>query len=243
MQFDLPLLLRPQRGGDARLGLGTRRIPIRFVTNRRARRYILRLSRDGSARVTVPRAGNVAEATRFVERNTEWLERQWVRHASQPRPDKRWVMGTEVLLEGEHARLGPAGNDNPDCIQLGPHLIRVEDPAGDLRPQVERYLWGLAWRILPPRVLELAATHGFSVSRVTVRSQRSRWGSCSRRRTISLNWRLIQAPDSVRDYLIFHELAHLRHMNHSQRFWDEVGRLCPGFKAAERWLRQNAKLL
>jgi predicted metal-dependent hydrolase len=78
---------------------------------------------------------------------------------------------------------------------------------------------------------------------VTVRNQRSRWGSCSRRGTISLNWRLVQAPGFVRDYLVLHELAHLKEMNHSRRFWSEVARLCPDFAEAERWLKQHSTLL
>jgi predicted metal-dependent hydrolase len=92
-------------------------------------------------------------------------------------------------------------------------------------------------------VLELAARHGLTVRRITVRSQKSRWGSCSRRGTISLNWRLVQAPGFVRDYLVLHELAHLREMNHSRRFWGEVARLCPDYREAERWLKQHSILL
>jgi len=104
-------------------------------------------------------------------------------------------------------------------------------------------LWRLAARELPVRTLELAAWHNFTVRRVTVRNQRSRWGSCSRRGTISLNWRLIQAPPFVRDYIVLHELAHLKEMNHSRRFWREVARLCPDFADAERWLKQHSGLL
>ncbi len=89
----------------------------------------------------------------------------------------------------------------------------------------------------------LASRNGFTVNRVTVRNQRTRWGSCSRRGTISLNWRLIQTPDYVRDYIALHELAHLRHMNHSRRFWQEVERLCPDYRSAERWLKQNRGIL
>jgi hypothetical protein len=81
------------------------------------------------------------------------------------------------------------------------------------------------------------------VRRVTVRNQRSRWGSCSRRGTISLNWRILQAPPAVRDYLILHELMHLREMNRSARFWREVERACPDYKQAERWLKHHSALL
>ena len=90
---------------------------------------------------------------------------------------------------------------------------------------------------------ELAAVTGVKVRRVVVRNQRSRWGSCSARGTISLNWRLVQTPDFVRDYIIYHELMHLREMNHSGRFWARVEAVCPGWRAAERWLEQHAGLL
>ena len=119
----------------------------------------------------------------------------------------------------------------------------MADLTGNLRPAVERHLRSLAARELPARVWELAQARGFPVRRVTVRNQRSRWGSCSRKGTISLNWRLLQAPPFVRDYIVLHELAHLKEMNHSHRFWAEVESLCPGYADAERWLKQHASLL
>jgi predicted metal-dependent hydrolase len=108
---------------------------------------------------------------------------------------------------------------------------------------VEAHLRALSEKELVPRTLELAAQHGLALGRVVVRSQRSRWGSCSVRGTISLNWRLIQAPFWVRDYLIVHELMHLRQMNHSSRFWALVRAACPEYEGAEAWLNAHAQLL
>ena len=119
----------------------------------------------------------------------------------------------------------------------------MADLATDLRPAIEKHLWQLATQELPPRVQAFAAQHHVTVRRITVRNQRSRWGSCSRRGTISLNWRLIQTPSEVQDYIILHELMHLREMNHSARFWREVKSVCPDYEVAERWLKQNASLL
>jgi predicted metal-dependent hydrolase len=106
-----------------------------------------------------------------------------------------------------------------------------------------KHLWKLAAAELAPKVYEFAAVHQLKVQRVTVRNQRSRWGSCSRRATISLNWKLIQAPPFVRDYIILHELMHLRQMNHSARFWGEVEAVCPEYKTAEKWLKEHSSLL
>lgn len=94
---------------------------------------------------------------------------------------------------------------------------------------------------LTRRTRELALQTGSEISRVTIRSQRTRWGSCSARRTISLNWRLIQTPAFVVDYIILHELMHLRQMNHSAKFWREVESVCPGWREAEAWLKKNGR--
>jgi len=101
----------------------------------------------------------------------------------------------------------------------------------------------MAWKELPGRVGELAAQHGLTVRRVAVRDQRSRWGSCSARGVVSLNWRLVQTPEFVRDYIIVHELMHLREMNHSSRFWKLVAEAFPQMEEAEKWLKAHSRLL
>jgi hypothetical protein len=108
--------------------------------------------------------------------------------------------------------------------------------------EVERELRKRAAHELPARLRELAAQHGFTVKAVTVRAQRTRWGSCSPTGRISLNWRLVQLPPSVSDYVLLHELAHLTYLNHSARFWKEVDRICPWYREARAWLRGNARL-
>ena len=101
----------------------------------------------------------------------------------------------------------------------------------------ERALRERATRELPPRLLELAARHGVTVTRVSVRNQRWRWGSCSRSGLICLNWRLVRMPDAVRDYVLIHELMHLKRMDHSPKFWKLVAEACPDFEASRAWLR------
>jgi len=222
------------------LQIGTRTIPLLVVRNPRARRYLLRVQPDGSARVTIPRGGSLAQAQSFVERHRDWLEQHLQRLQSQPRVSSSWQIGTEIYFRGEPVRIEADGAGD---IRFGTERLLVKDIGADLRPAIEHHLRKLGTRELPPRVLELAARHQLPVKRVSVRNQRSRWGSCSRRGTISLNWRLIQTPVHVRDYIIFHELAHLRQMNHSDKFWLEVERLCPDYLTAEKWLKTNRQLL
>lgn len=222
------------------LQLGSRQMSLLMARHPRARRYLLRLRPDGVARVTIPRGGTPAAARQFVERNRAWLETQFQRLQAQPRHPVSWQVDSEIWFRGERVRLEHADAGH---IQFGGETLALADSETDLRPAIEKHLRRLATRELPPRVLEFAARHGLPVQRVTVRNQKSRWGSCSRRGTLSLNWRLIQTPELVRDYIILHELAHLRQMNHSEKFWQEVERLCPNYQAAERWLNEHRELL
>ena len=200
---------------------------------------MLRLQADGTARVTMPRRSSPAAARAFAERHLPWLEKQLQRLAQQP-GQAPWQAGTTVFLRGL-----PVTIEVPSLhvIRLGTEIIRQPFASGDLRHPIQRHLRLLATRELPPRVRALAKLHGIEIGSVTVRNQKSRWGSCSRRGTISLNWRLIQTPEFVRDYIILHELAHRRQMNHSPLFWQEVARLCPGYEAAEHWIKKHAKTL
>jgi len=184
-----------------------------------------------------------------------WLVRQWERRQRRPAPVTHWSEGTPVWFRGEPQplRVGPPNGDGRRPVSVGAFSFPVKqldlgatDPVvavENFRPQVERALRRLAVQELPPRVLELAGAAGIEVSRISVRNQRTRWGSCSRRGMISLNWRLVQAPDSVRDYIIQHELAHRRHMNHSAAYWAEVARLCPGWELAEAWIKRHGREL
>lgn len=110
-------------------------------------------------------------------------------------------------------------------------------------PDEQRALRVLARQTLPARLLELASRHGLTVTRISVRDQRSRWGSCGRDGHICLSWRLVQMPDWVRDYVLVHELMHLRRMDHSPKYWRRVAAACPEYEAARAWLRAHGRNL
>ncbi len=100
-----------------------------------------------------------------------------------------------------------------------------------------------ALKELPPQLLALAAVHGITVTRVSIRNQRSRWGACSSRGSITLNWRLILVPPFVREYVMIHELMHRRELNHSKRFWKHVAAACPQHREARAWLLSDGQRL
>lgn len=114
-----------------------------------------------------------------------------------------------------------------------PRLPSLDDPAARARAREE----------LPRELAALAERHGIVVHRVSVRNQRSRWGSCSRQGSITLNWRLVLVPDFVREYVLLHELMHRLELNHSPRFWRLVSAACPRMIEARRWLRTEGTRL
>jgi predicted metal-dependent hydrolase len=214
---------------------------IHFVRRRGTRRYILRVLDDDGLRVTLPWWGSKREARAFVESQAAWIARQRVRRAETP--DRRWRAGDAVLVNGESRTLALEAPNPRGAVRCGDQIVGTAPGADDLRPTVERWLRARAVRDLPGELSVLADAHAVAVTRVSVRNQQSRWGSCSRRGTISLNWRLVQVPPFVREYVLVHELMHRRELNHSARFWRHVATACPRYLEARRWLRiEGARL-
>ena len=118
------------------------------------------------------------------------------------------------------------------------HLPRETLPVDERRALRER-----AERELPPRLFALASRHGLTVSRVSIRNQRSRWGSCGRDGLICLNWRLLLMPSWVSEYVLVHELMHLQRMDHSPAYWRLVAGASPEYRAARQWLRRHGPSL
>ena len=115
----------------------------------------------------------------------------------------------------------------------------IADAAMNLSRPLAENLRGLAKKELPRLANELAARFGLSFKRVSIRDQKTRWGSCSSTGAISLNWRIVLAPPETAEYIVVHELMHLKEMNHSSAFWGLVERACPRYKEHERWLDEH----
>jgi predicted metal-dependent hydrolase len=216
---------------------------IEFVRVRRARRYILRVRPDGTLRVTVPRGGSRTEGQQFVDKHRQWIEQERERIRAERTPES-WAHGTAILFRGERAVIEAARTANGRTIvTFGNRRVPVAAGATDFRTAIQSELRKIARAELVPRLYELAAQHGLAIRRVTIRNQRSRWGSCSRTGAVALNYRLVQMPSAVADYVLLHELMHLKQQNHSRRFWRLVQNVCPAFREAEHWLKTEGRKL
>ena len=116
-------------------------------------------------------------------------------------------------------------------------------PVIPLTPAELLWLTDAAKEDLPPRVSRLAAQLGVTYGRITIRSQHTRWGSCSARGNLNFNCLLMLCPEEVRDYVILHELCHRKELNHSPAFWAEVEKACPGYRSQRQWLKENGAAL
>lgn len=215
-------------------------MPVVYRRHARAKNYVMRLQANRTVLVTLPRRGSLKFAQEFVTSRRPWLEKQWRVLVSRNIPPQTLAPGVEVLFRGKSVVLQVQQQGDQWDVVLDTERFTVASPDGDLRPAVESFFQKLAHTELAQRVQELAQMHGAVVRRVVVRNQKSRWGSCSYNGTISLNWRLVQIPGPVRDYIIIHELMHLRELNHSPRFWAEVEKACPNYLEAEEWLKGNS---
>jgi predicted metal-dependent hydrolase len=196
---------------------------------------------DGSVRVTVPRGGSRREAEQFVRRQQRWIARERGRVLVEHAP-RAWQHGSEILLNGEPVRINVDDRGERAVITYGARQIVTRTPP-DVRAAIEGDLRALAKTELVARLKVLASEHGLRVGQVSIRNQRSRWGSCARNGNIALNFRLLQMPPAVRDYVLIHELMHIKQQNHSPKFWRLVEAAFPAFREAERWLRTTGKSL
>lgn len=207
----------------------------------RARRLSVRVFRNGGVEIVVPPRTTAQRVSAFVGEHREWIERQ--RRRSTPQID--WPLPPttlELSALGERwhciSRSGRGRvqlRELPGAIELGGELSDDEC----LRSVLVDWLVARALDGFEQPLRALATRMRVEPARLQVRCQRTRWGSCSRRGTISLNACLLfQRPEVLR-YLMIHELSHLRHMNHSTHFWAEVARHEPHWKSLDRELLQG----
>ena len=209
-----------------------------------ARRFTLRVrSADGAAVLTMPPRASLKSAQAFAARNAAWIGT----HLAALPGRLPLAPGTSVPLRGIDHRIvldtGTLRLCQPGLGEAGEPVLRLSPRAADPEAAVLQFLMGAARRDLAAAVARHAAAVGRPVARITLRDTRSRWGSCSSRGALNFSWRLILAPPSVLDYLAAHEVAHLVHMDHSERFWQVTRGLAPAMDEAEDWLKRHGPAL
>ncbi len=216
--------------------------PIAVILRRsaQARRLNLRVSGlDGRVTLTMPRTLSQAEALAFLQEKQAWL-----RKAVNRVPERRCVaVGEEILLRGALRRITESA-DLRRVTECEDALLVPPDPDGQhTAPRLAAYLKTAAQADLLAASDTYARALGRPFRIISLRDTRSRWGSCTADGRLMFSWRLIMAPPPVLRYVAAHEVAHLRHMDHSAAFWACVGRLMPDYAEHRNWLRSNGTQL
>lgn len=220
-----------------------RSLPLTVKPDRRARRITLRIEPGGQAlKLTVPYGLKAREIDDFLARHEGWL---MTRLARFPRSNAL-TEGRYLHLRGVAHRIERTGllRGLTQTAEVdGEAVIRVGGAEEHLARRLKDYLKAEARKDLEARAQAHAAAVGATIKSITLKDTKSRWGSCSHDGALSFSWRIIMAPPYVLDYLAAHEVAHLKEMNHSDRFWAICVRLCPRMDEARHWLKRNGAML
>lgn len=228
--------------------------PLDYFLHRVAgRRHVhLVVEETGELQVRAPYRFTRVEAERVIRAHAAWLaaalRRARERNARRPKLES----GAELPLLDERLKLDVNPVQQADLFERRSALadgeifrqrnvLRVrtrQRDHGDLRALLEAWYRAEARRYLLPRLDRLGSELDLRPSRVSIRAQKTRWGSCSERGGISLNWRLMLLPSMLVEYVLVHELCHLRHLNHSPRFWALLGSLMPDYRSLESQLEE-----
>ncbi|AEI01531.1 hypothetical protein OCA5_c03810 [Afipia carboxidovorans OM5] len=237
MAFRALLYRRPTEPRTLAVKIGSAIYAVQLRRHRRARRYTLRIHPSRrEAILTMPPRGNLSDAREFAERHGAWIA---ARLGGLP---KAVPFAAGTLLPLRHVshkivhRAGERGTVWAETRDSGEKILCVAGGVEHVERRVLDFLKREARRELTRVSNHYAEMLGVKVTRISIRDQSSRWGSCTSAGALSFSWRLILAPPYVLDYLAAHEVAHLVEMNHSPRFWRVVGRICPHTERAKKWL-------
>lgn len=228
---------------EGKITLLGRDIPYTIKRSYHARYARLEIRSETGLTVIVPRRYRIDSISEFLEQKSKWIIKTLDRH-NRTLPRKRGGLksGDTVPYLGRNIEIvvRPMREKYVQLSMLGDRLligsrIQQNDPDQTLEMWYRRQAEVLFRRKLE----ETSKLLGIRYGRLNIRGQKTRWGSCSRLGTISLNWKLIMVPEPVIDYVIIHELAHIKEMNHSRKFWQLVARHCPQWQEQRSWLRDH----
>jgi predicted metal-dependent hydrolase len=214
-------------------------LPYRIRRSDRASHVRVSVDPAGAVEVVLPRRSPASAAPAAVAELRPWIERRLretsaVRAAIAARGATLPYLGTALALTPQPGRTR--------VHRRGEQLL-VPGDAERAPAAIERWYRRAAAPEIAPRLDAAAQALGTTYTTLSIRGQRTRWGSCSARGAMSFNWRLLLAPEPVLDYVVWHEACHLRVMDHSPRFWALVRRHCPDYEEHRRWLRLQGSTL
>lgn len=219
-------------------------LPLDIRLDRRARGYKLTMQKEGRLRLTLPRDLSEKDIQSLLTRHRRWISNRLKEQEIKSRIGDPFICknGAHLPVLGNSVRLSlkPAEDRSPTWHFKNAHLeICVPEMNPDyILPLIQHWYRRITYAFLEERVPFWAAHIQVTFNRIFVKNQRSLWASCSRKNNLNFNWRTVLLPYSTADYLIIHELCHLKELNHSPKFWNIVEKHCPDYKKENEYLKK-----
>lgn len=217
-------------------------VPITIRKSKKARNLLLHVDVDGSVELVIPRYASIAEGIRFMNRKRVWLLRQIKKQRSRQQKANviPIVHGSKLPFFGEEIVLDLTIDPKRKRVFIKKEVKTFTIKAGSSEQARKSILSWYKKESLLMFATQVQLFNPVPIPKLRVNAAKTQWGSCNKKmRTISLNWKLALMPLSVARYVVAHEVAHLTHANHSQRFWKRVEKLMPEYKESQKWLRKH----
>lgn len=221
--------------------------------SKRARTVRLRIDAKNGLQLVVPHTARGLNVEAILTDSADWIlkhtakieqvkstERKYVTGETLPYLGREWPL---EVIEKRAGKLVTVTHTDSSIRVSVPAEIPASDRPAAVRTALELWYRRQAKEYLGPRVAHLARRYGFEYQRISIKGQSTRWGSCSTNRNLNFNYRLMMTPPAVVDYVIIHELCHLREMNHSPRFWALVAKYCPDYQQGLKYLKTHSACL
>lgn len=220
------------------------KIKIDKIVRSKRRTVGLQVARDATLIVRAPELTSMDIIEKIVSKKADWIlsKLEYVRKTYAQPSEKEFVNGEGFLYMGETYRLHIVP-DQQVPVYFDKAFYLADSSVGSAREVFLRWYRDQAHEVLMRRADWYAHKAGFEYRRIQITDARKRWGSCSHNGNLNFSWRLVMAPLRVIDYVIAHELAHLKHKSHSTEFWNTVAVLIPGYESSIEWLKRNGDIL
>jgi predicted metal-dependent hydrolase len=204
----------------------------------------LQITNDACLIVRAPYFTSEAHIYKLIQRKESWIKSKlaYFKERQKGSLPRKFTPGEQFLFLGQSYSL-VAIEDLPKAVVLEDSLMISQMVLGNAKDHLECWYKARALDYITPRVRHFAQIAGLNYSSIRINNATTRWGSCGYKDTLNFTWRLIMAPARVVDYVIIHELMHLKQKNHSHKFWAEVSNMMPDYKKEEHWLKHNSHLL
>ncbi|MBI2852146.1 MAG: M48 family metallopeptidase [Chloroflexi bacterium] len=243
-------IMRPARGKPTVLGthtivLGDRAVSYVVKRSPRAKYVRLQVGVRSGLTVVIPPSYDIDAVAGLLNKKKRWILDNLTKYVPRGKAPENGLgsgdfipyLGRPLSVNVKHS----PGVADGVTLQNDKVFVSLDSGSAPLNLVVEWWYREQAEKVIRKMVDELSSRMGVTCGRLTIRAAKTRWGSCSRKGNLNFNWRLVMAPESVINYVVIHELAHLREMNHSRKFWEIVTAFCPEWREHRQWLKDHER--